>query len=829
MHGQLDQVVLASDMFYVFAGLGPIQDGYLIITPRRCDDPSRPLQSLSDFSAIHSDQLMFLRGIVGQFYRDHFQEPGMSFEHGRAGTCLSRSGGTKHCYHSHLCCYPRSVDLLDAGELAAHPRIEVERYAGIAEVGSGSPYLFVENCVIDDRYPADHVDHEKWSSTVLPISDPDRLESQLLRKLLARRCGVPELWDWRQYPRVEMARSLVQRFRSWLREPAQKRYSVDWITAIPRLDYVSSVVRCNQMGNDYVAARYQEKWGNRIQHGALGRFLRHFPDNQSRPLRILDLGCGPGNYTRALHAAGMKVVGTDVSSEMLSFAQKSIPQSASSHSISSVAWIQGNVLEACFCEESFHGIWFSAVWVHVPRVAARDLVGRLSRMLIPGGTLYVSAQIGTGSIVRLEGRTFFFYTDSEMQELFREARLDLFETWTGEVSDGTCGDTRVKYWRHYILKRPVDKPNIAVDDRRLASLGEEKILQHIRQWTEAASPSPSLIMGIGDDCAVVKIQPGMVAVTTVDHCPSPVISSLAGDDPWYKGWFSMLISLSDLAAMGARPVGMLLAVESSRDTPLRDLARFYEGVMQASREFTCPIIGGNLREGAAISCVSTALGEVAPDKLLTRGAARTGEDVVVIGDMGLFLAGVIARVYALNVKLEDRQELDRNLKAPRPRLNEGRAIADRGLSRCAMDSSDGLIASFQQLAAASGLDIHIDLGRTVVHPAVQSIAAHAEFDIAKLLLGWGDWQIVCTCDPGRFAELAEAMSVLNCPVHKVGWTARGNGSVWLHEASGTSALIGLPNERFTNGSYFAHDIASYLSLLRSTPLTGVSSRREASR
>src|SRR5258708_4757939 len=76
---QDDPIILRSDRLYLFAGLGAIQAGYLIITPYRCGDADHPLRSLAELSVDEADELVFLRGLVSSFYRERFGQPGMSF------------------------------------------------------------------------------------------------------------------------------------------------------------------------------------------------------------------------------------------------------------------------------------------------------------------------------------------------------------------------------------------------------------------------------------------------------------------------------------------------------------------------------------------------------------------------------------------------------------------------------------------------------------------------------------------------------------------------------------------------------------------------------
>jgi thiamine-monophosphate kinase len=812
-HDQGELVMLRSDSMYLFAALGAIEEGYMIIAPYDCGSTTS-VTALSELTPEAADELLFLRGIVSSYYRDRYGTVGMSFEHGRAGTCLPLRGGTRHCYHAHLCCFPSSYPLWESGRIknvfdGVAPI--VDRYFGLRDSVRNTPYLYIEKSSIEGSLPIDHVARETWDSRIITVEDHVALESQLLRKSFADFAGRPEAWDWLKHPERIRSESLVRDFHAWLRDPRQARlFLIDWVGARPKLDYGCSVMRCNKAGNDYVSPKFYMTWGQRLQQGAIGRFLSRFPDNRSETIRVLDAGCGLGTYANAFAAAGIESYGVDLSSSMLALASR--------HSASKVRWVQMDVSAPCFPDGSFDGIWLSAVLVHVPRATARTVIRELFKLLKPGGILYISAQIGRGSLFRWEGRVFFYYTEPELRRLFQDAGLELMESWTGEVNEGTCGDHRVKRWRHYLLRSPrIDR--LSQDTTTLGALGERAIIAEIRNWLKSGCQNDSILVGAGDDAAVFAVDDGKVVVTTTDHCPTPVLALLGDDDPWVRGWYSMLISLSDLAAMGAKPLGVLLAIEAHRDSSLAELSRFYEGALAASREFDCPIIGGNLREGSALHCVSTAFGQVDRRTILRRDAARSGQSIIVLGDMGVFWAAVLTRLNKLPVPQRYEAAFDAALRRPIPRLAEAAALVSHGLTQCAMDNSDGLVSSFHELAAARpGIDVHIDLGAVTPHPGVAAIAAVADFDVRRLQLAWGDWQLVCACDQSRLPDISAVLSPLGCPINVVGWISDGHGEVWYHDESETMPLRGLPNERFTSGSYFTHDIYEYAALLRRAPL-----------
>jgi thiamine-monophosphate kinase len=327
-----------------------------------------------------------------------------------------------------------------------------------------------------------------------------------------------------------------------------------------------------------------------------------------------------------------------------------------------------------------------------------------------------------------------------------------------------------------------------------------------------------IILGIGDDCAVIRPLKDEVLVVTTDPCPRPVISILGENDPWYDGWFSMIINLSDLGSMGAKPLGILLAVEAERDMKVKDFDRFYEGIIDASKMFDCPIIGGNLKDAPRFNCVGTAIGSVHPQKMLRRNTAKSGELVVVLGEMGTFWAGVIHKLESIPLTQEESSVLSQNLRKPHPRITEGQTLAKHRLARCAMDSSDGLVACFYEIAKSSEVDIYLDFSEVEPHPLVKKVAEFARIDVRKLLLSWGNWELITTVQEKDMSELQKLMNDLGCPISVVGVVKQGKGNVWFRDKSDLRKLNYVASERFTKQSYFSHGIESFLDILRKEPI-----------
>lgn len=816
-HDQANQVLLRSDNFFLFAGIGPMIEGYIIIAPHRCDRPDMPFRSFSDIPPDLLDEVVFLRALVSKFYRDFYnQEASMHFEHGRTGVCYPRSDDTKHCYHAHLCCYPCSFPLWEdfMNELEVK---KIEGLIGLKEAVGDNPYLLIQSSFIDRNAKPDQVKREQWVSNVTIIGPSIQIPSQYLRRLLAARLGNVPTWDWVLLPQMELVKKLIVDFQTWLQSTNRYELSQDGDSHV-RLDYLKSVERSNRVGNDDVASDFHRTWVGRTQYDVIGRFLSKLPkldkepgENLLRRIKILDVGCGPGHYLKVFAALGFECVGIDISEEMVKIAKQLVDTGSVRNETGDAIPVPqietASLFDLNFDTESFDAIWYSATVVHVPRRALPSHLSCLHRILKKNGVLYISALLGSGSVVRREGRVFFYYGEEELKTLFDEANFKVVEEWSDTTGISSRGDQREKSWKHFFLKKKDE----------LSHLGEQWILKRIQNLIPEVKQE-HVLLGIGDDCAAIRPIKGEVIVLTTDPCPKPVISLLGEADHWYDGWFTMIINLSDLGAMGAKPLGMLLALEAENEMKISELDRFYEGVLEASRAYDCPVIGGNVKDAPRFNCIGTAIGSVRPEKMLRRDAARPGEKVVVIGEMGLFWAGVIHKLAEIPLALEESTFLLEPLRRPRPKVFEGRALAERGLARCAIDSSDGLNACFYEIARR-GKDVDLHLNALDPHPLVKRIAENAQIDVRKLLLSWGNWELVTTIAEEDLAEVQKLMSDIGCSVSIVGEVKEGKGNVWLDGDGGQQRLNYVASERFTRRSYFSHGLEGYLRLMREEPLT----------
>jgi thiamine-monophosphate kinase len=202
-------------------------------------------------------------------------------------------------------------------------------------------------------------------------------------------------------------------------------------------------------------------------------------------------------------------------------------------------------------------------------------------------------------------------------------------------------------------------------------------------------------VGVGDDAAVVRLD-GRDVVVTADALVDGVHFDLRRCGPAAAARKAVAVNVSDLAAMGALPRACVVAVVLPRGTPFRTFDGLARGFAAASRETGCPVVGGdtNVGPGPLVLAV-TAFGDVGRGGPVRRAGARPGDVLSVTGPLGGSILG-------------------RHLSF-RPRVAEGRALAETGVAHAMMDLSDGLSADLPRLCRASGVGARVFAERVPVH------------------------------------------------------------------------------------------------------------------
>ncbi|GHT96609.1 thiamine-monophosphate kinase [Betaproteobacteria bacterium] len=272
-------------------------------------------------------------------------------------------------------------------------------------------------------------------------------------------------------------------------------------------------------------------------------------------------------------------------------------------------------------------------------------------------------------------------------------------------------------------------------------------------------PATTALLGVGDDCALTKVSPGMELALTTDMLVAGT-HFFPDADPHDLGWKTLAVNLSDLAAMGANPRWALLALS----LPAADenwLASFAEGFFACAQKFGVDLIGGDTTRGALTLCV-TAAGEIPAGAALRRDGAREGDDLWLSGQAGFAALGL----QHLQGDIELPEPLCRlclkRLHAPQPRVALGLALRDH--AHAAIDISDGVIADVGHIAERSGLTAEILLHQLPRLPE----AVPRAIALAALLTGGDDYELAFTALPDKRLELARIAAELDVPLWRIG-------------------------------------------------------------
>jgi thiamine-monophosphate kinase len=287
----------------------------------------------------------------------------------------------------------------------------------------------------------------------------------------------------------------------------------------------------------------------------------------------------------------------------------------------------------------------------------------------------------------------------------------------------------------------------------------------IKEYFQRPGRAGRATLGIGDDCALLTPTPGMQTAISSDMLVEGR-HFFAGEDAARLGHKALAVNLSDLAAMGARPVGFTLALAlpaADRDW----LAGFSQGLFALADAHNIELIGGDTTKGPLNICI-TVFGEVRPGQALRRCDAQAGDDIWISGTLG------DARLALAGYRLELPQPLDAagmqvaaaRLHTPTPRVALGVLLAEQGLAHAAIDISDGLVGDLGHILTLSNVGATLDVDALPAGPVLSTRgpALRRAYSAA----GGDDYELCFTAPAAsRAAVLAAAESVAT-PVTRVG-------------------------------------------------------------
>lgn len=239
----------------------------------------------------------------------------------------------------------------------------------------------------------------------------------------------------------------------------------------------------------------------------------------------------------------------------------------------------------------------------------------------------------------------------------------------------------------------------------VGEIGEQGLLQRVQRFC------PTEV--IGDDAAVLALTPGESLVVTTDVLVENVHFSDATTAAEDVGWRAAAANLSDLAAMGASPLGITVGLGLRGDLAVNWVESLYGGLQACLNSFNTAIVGGDLCRSPVITVAITAFGQVLPQQAIRRSGARAGDAIVATGYHGASRAGLEVLLHpelGQNLSGRDRDIFIHAHQRPQPRLDVVPILTELAGGRGGgMDSSDGLADAVVQICRASGVGAELDL------------------------------------------------------------------------------------------------------------------------
>ena len=300
-------------------------------------------------------------------------------------------------------------------------------------------------------------------------------------------------------------------------------------------------------------------------------------------------------------------------------------------------------------------------------------------------------------------------------------------------------------------------------------LSEFQIIE--RFFTRASGGHDSVVLGVGDDAAVLRGSAEHDLAVAVDTlvCGVHFPAELSAADIGYR---ALAVNLSDLAAMGATPVAATLALTLA-EVDERWLQDFAEGFFVLADRYGVALIGGDTTRGPLTITVQV-LGHLPPGKRLSRSGARPGDGVYLSGSTGDAAAWL--RLYANPTPGKDDSEyLKMCFARPEPRVMLGRALLP--LASAAIDVSDGLLGDLEKLARASGVGAVIELDRVPLSRALLTSFADDALELA--LTGGDDYELCFTMASEYERQLKATGQTPDCDVRRIGEIVAGQGVVCM--------------------------------------------------
>ena len=329
----------------------------------------------------------------------------------------------------------------------------------------------------------------------------------------------------------------------------------------------------------------------------------------------------------------------------------------------------------------------------------------------------------------------------------------------------------------------------------LSHVGEFQLIQSIARGFFSRGPRP--LIGIGDDAAILSNSSPAHLVISTDLLVEDIHFS-RGTVSWYDiGFKAAVANLSDIAAMGATPTYILVAVALPSHVTYHDWKELYRGLSVPCKAHGVQLVGGDTSASrSSVFLAITILGQVEPNYGLTRGGAKVGDIIYVSGSLGNSAAGLACLTgQPSNNKASSRRQpmkflVSRHIR-PTPRIALGRLLSSHRFASAALDLSDGLSGDLLHLCQKSGVGALIQKASFPISPQLISYASQMNVDpLPWVLHGGEEYELLFTVPPKHQRRLELGVKRLRIPVTAIGViTPRRSGLRIAQQDGSTQKLV----------------------------------------
>ena len=304
-------------------------------------------------------------------------------------------------------------------------------------------------------------------------------------------------------------------------------------------------------------------------------------------------------------------------------------------------------------------------------------------------------------------------------------------------------------------------------------LGEFDLIQRFfKAGADAMRPNDekTIALGIGDDCALLKPAAGEEIAITSDMLVEGR-HFFVNANPELLGRKALAVNLSDLAAMGAKPMGFTLSIALPK-VDVAWLEAFSKGLFAIANQYSCPLIGGDTTAGPLTISI-TAFGSIPAGKAIRRSGAKVGDDIWTSGAIGDARLTLAALRHEMNLSDSDLKQIEHRMHNPTPRVELGMKI--RGIASAALDISDGLLGDLQHILKQSQVSAEVYLDQLPKSETLQKQSEAMQNQFAAC--GGDDYEICFTAPIQKRSAIDEISKELNLPLTRIGRITEKLGAV----------------------------------------------------